>query len=435
MSTRGRPAAAKRGGVLPNLALAGKREDKDASISLKRKKANQPARGNAKAGGKGRGKGKDDRKDRPGLIESCGIFSEGLSGAERRAKPPVTEPLGSSRVKEEAVVMDCGEKKSGYACYEEMWQSDDEGDLQELSELLRDGFISDHKHGTLLPHVLPLDIEPQFVELLDKSVRDKVKQESEEVKAEYETDAKERLSETEEEEQEAEDGESPTLRQSRKAARILASLSEETRENDLFVIQLPGILKVLSQEKPLEERIVFNTPQTNGHSKIEVKEEPGLIPNQNDKPTVEQLNLPPGRSIGKLVVTKDGRVLLKVGGHSLDVAHTASEGQHQSVVMVETTPQQFENNPFMQNGTSRFGGGQNAVYYMGNVRHHFTASLDWKKLRPIGEENAKPPCPPEVVSPTKKPKPVDLERMKKELNELQRERKSEMAAALKRWNA
>lgn len=57
--------------------------------------------------------------------------------------------------------------------------------------------------------------------------------------------------------------------------------------------------------------------------------------------------------------------------------------------MVETSPGE---SLAMHNGGARFGdstshrGGTNAIYYMGEVRHHLTASLDWKQLRPIGME-------------------------------------------------
>ncbi|VDK54589.1 unnamed protein product [Cylicostephanus goldi] len=108
----------------------------------------------------------------------------------------------------------------------------------------------------------------------------------------------------------------------------------------------------------------------------------------SEKPTVEQLKLPAGRKIGKLVVTRGGRVYLRAGGHVMDVAHTASENQHQSVIMIETARDVHA----MQNGCGRFGDsamyrdGSNAVYYLGQVRHHLTASLDWKQLRPVGME-------------------------------------------------
>ncbi|VDM85628.1 unnamed protein product, partial [Strongylus vulgaris] len=89
----------------------------------------------------------------------------------------------------------------------------------------------------------------------------------------------------------------------------------------------------------------------------------------------------------------------------------------------------------MQNGCGRFGegalyrDGTNAVYYLGQVRHHLTASLDWKDLRPIGME--KPAAARDgMMSPSKTAKPVDLERMQKELTVLQQERVADMAAAL-----
>lgn len=60
------------------------------------------------------------------------------------------------------------------------------------------------------------------------------------------------------------------------------------------------------------------------------------------------------------------------------------------VVMVETTAQPQEEGYGLHNGHGRFGnpsgGDSNAIYYLGHVHHHLTASLDWKQLRPIGVE-------------------------------------------------
>ncbi|KAK6057180.1 hypothetical protein COOONC_05304 [Cooperia oncophora] len=227
MSSRGRPTASKRG-VLPNLSLAGKREDRTAP-NLPKKKKNEH---HSHRGGRGRGRGRDGGKERPGLIESCGIFSEGLSGADpsRRVKPSKVE-LGdgviAGRVKEEAVPMDedrkAGKVLSGYAGYDELWESDDDGDMQELSELLRDGFISDYKHGTILPHVLPLELQSQFIDLMDKDVKNEILEQEEALKAEIDTDIKEHILEGTDGEEEMEE-ESPTSKQSRKAARILRNV-------------------------------------------------------------------------------------------------------------------------------------------------------------------------------------------------------------------
>ncbi|KAK6054665.1 hypothetical protein COOONC_07830 [Cooperia oncophora] len=382
-----------------------------------------------------------------------------------------------------------GKVLSGYAGYDELWESDDDGDMQELSELLRDGFISDYKHGTILPHVLPLELQSQFIDLMDKDVKNEILEQEEALKAEIDTDIKEHILEGTDGEEEMEE-ESPTSKQSRKAARILRSvLMSEGRESELFMLQLPGILKVLSQERPSEDR-----DGVDGRS----------LPDSSEKATVEQLSLPAGRSIGKLVITKDGRVILKAGGHTMDVAYTASEGQHQSVVMVETSPQSREGyemhngngrygDPYgggsgdrnavyymgdvrhhftasldwkklrpvgmesvvmvetspqsregyeMHNGNGRYGdpygggsGDRNAVYYMGDVRHHFTASLDWKKLRPVGMENTATTSDDMMKSPSKKQKPAELDSIRKELKELQQQRTKQITSALKRWNA
>ncbi|KAK5975730.1 hypothetical protein GCK32_014093, partial [Trichostrongylus colubriformis] len=123
---------------------------------------------------------------------------KGLSGADpgRRVKS-ANDGVVTGRVKEETVLMEEGRKSgrvlSGYAGYEELWESDDDGDLQELSELLRDGFISDYKHGTILPHVLPLELQSQFIDLMDENVKHEILEQEEATKAEMDTDTKDHI--------------------------------------------------------------------------------------------------------------------------------------------------------------------------------------------------------------------------------------------------
>ncbi|CAJ0603035.1 unnamed protein product [Cylicocyclus nassatus] len=428
MATRGRASGGKRP-VLPNLALAGKREEKSSTPTQPKKRRSD--RGERR-GGRGRGRGGHGGKDRPALIESAGIFSEGLSGADPGHRKIKDEPdVSITRIKEE--VKSGTMPGEGYqVSYEEIWESDEEADMQELSELFREGFISDLKHGTVLPHVLPLELQPQFVDLMHKDVQQGILDEEDEVKAEIELDIKDHILPEEGDDQETgESRESPTGKRSRKAGRILKSLDKETRENDLFMIQLPSILKVISQEAPSEDKLIFPSEKTNGDTKF--MHTNGA--NASEKPTVEQLKLPAGRKIGKLVVTRGGRVYLRAGGHVMDVAHTASENQHQGVIMIETARDVHA----MQNGCSRFGepmyrDGTNAVYYLGQVRHHLTASLDWKQLRPIGMEKPSSVPTEAMVSPSRTAKPVDLERMQRELTEIQKQRVADMTAALKRWN-
>lgn len=146
------------------------------------------------------------------------------------------------------------------------------------------------------------------------------------------------------------------------------------------MIQLPSILKILSQDNSCEDKLLFPPDRPNDDTKTvsfrkrkhhfevfllnplllsmffdvgfsfvfvsftafntssyhsEVKSsavqflQGNVAPIPTEKPTVEQLKLPAGRCIGKLVVTRGGRVYLRAGGHSMDVAHTASENQHQ----------------------------------------------------------------------------------------------------------
>lgn len=80
-----------------------------------------------------------------------------------------------------------------------------------------------------------------------------------------------------------------------------------------------------------DRRYQFSTDLHERYSDLQLQDgrEGETLSGTNEKSTVEQLRLPHGKCIGKLVVTRDGRVKLNVGGHSMDVAHTASEGQHQ----------------------------------------------------------------------------------------------------------
>ncbi|VDM60710.1 unnamed protein product [Angiostrongylus costaricensis] len=333
MAFRGRTSTVRRS-VLPNLSLAGKREEKTAPVAPKKKKSGSKEN----RGGRGRGRGNHGEFERPSLIESSGIFSEGLSGADpsrrmRSVKSDLSEQYvpSPSCVKEEPVSeLDPEKIPSSYCCYDELWASDDEEDIQALRELISDGFISDFKHGTVLPHVLPVELESQFIELMHKDVKQNIL-DQEDVKMETNLDAKEHILRDFVEDQE-DNGESPTSKRSRKAARILRDMRKESRGHEFFMIQLPSVLRLLCQEKQSEENVVFHSSHSNGNPKltgIQAMEGGDALLNSHERTAVQQLSLPSGRSIGKLLVTKSGRVLLRIGGHSMDVAHTTSEGHYQ----------------------------------------------------------------------------------------------------------
>ncbi|KAE9414582.1 hypothetical protein Angca_001139 [Angiostrongylus cantonensis] len=439
MAFRGRTSTVRRG-VLPNLSLAGKREEKTAPVVPKKKKSCVKEN----RGGRGRGRGSHGGFERPSLIESSGIFSEGLSGADpsrrtRSVKSDLSEQYvpSPSCVKEEPVSeLDPEKVPSSYFCYDELWASDDEEDIQALRELISDGFISDFKHGTVLPHVLPVELESQFIDLMHKDVKQNILDQEEDMKMEINLDAKEHILGDFVDDQE-DDGESPTSKRSRKAARILRDMRKESRGHEFFMIQLPSVLRLLCQEKRSEENVVFHSIHSNGNPKPVCGD---ALLNSHERTAVQQLSLPPGRSIGKLLVTKSGRVLLRIGGHSMDVAHTTSEGHHQTLVMVETKSSARERLP-VENGVHRYGSwsgggdGKGAVYYIGNVRHHFTASLDWKSLRPIGLEKSSSTISNPSSSSRKIRNPVEEKRMKEELIELQQQLSVDIANALSRWSA
>ncbi|KAJ1373883.1 hypothetical protein KIN20_036413 [Parelaphostrongylus tenuis] len=177
MALRGRLTAGKRS-VLPNLSLAGKREEKTTPASPKKKRNDLKEN----RSGRARKRANHGEMERPGLIECSGIFSEGLSGGDlsRRSKSvriELGEPCASVPiVKEELMdVLDSepvqNSVQTSYVGYDQLWASDDEGDIEELSELLSDGFISDFKHATVLPHVLPVELESQFIDLMHKDVK------------------------------------------------------------------------------------------------------------------------------------------------------------------------------------------------------------------------------------------------------------------------
>ncbi|KJH47218.1 hypothetical protein DICVIV_06672 [Dictyocaulus viviparus] len=437
MATRGRASTGRRN-ILPNLSLAGKREEKAVPVLLKRKKAGQSR--------KGRGRESQKVKERPGLIESSGIFSEGLSCIDslRRCRSVRNEqaPSSLSRVKEESVnLCDSENVQSSYISYDELWQSDNEADIEELSDLFKDGFISDIKQATVLPHVLPVVLESQFVELMHNDVKQNILDQDYDMKRELDLDIKEHIIRETIEEQMYDD-ETPTAKRSRKASRILRKMDKgEGHENEFFIIQLPTVLKLLCQEKQSEDKVIFHSSRSNGGSQqtdIEDRIDDASC-NVYEQTTIEQMGLPFGRYVGKLVVKKAGHVLLMIGGHSMDVAHTTSQGQHQSIVMVETNPRASAG-PTMENGTARFGNwfgsdnSKNAVYYIGDVHHHFTASLDWKSLRPIGVENSSSIVSDSVFSSKKMAIPTEIDSIQKELFELKQKISLDIATSLKRWN-
>uniref|UniRef100_A0A1I7XR91 DNA-directed RNA polymerase III subunit RPC5 n=1 Tax=Heterorhabditis bacteriophora TaxID=37862 RepID=A0A1I7XR91_HETBA len=420
MPARGRSSTSGRRITLPNLSLAGKREDKTLGpVSDANKKFDLPtiwncrsdraSRGGVRGRGRGSargGKARGTAKDKPALIESAGIFSEGLSGTDVR------------RVKHERDLAEMSNNDPCQTCdvtgWEEMWESDEEGDMAQLADLLRDGFISDYKRGSVLPLVLPKYDESQFIEIMNMNVKEELSNGSEDEKKEQEMDYKKKITSIRnfDELQRAVDEEAnPTLKYSRKAADIFKHFDGDSSDNNLFLLQLPSVLNVLTEANY----------QTYVNGDINMSILPLDTVNYSSSSTSF---LPRGRSIGKLQITRRGRVLLKVGGYIMDVAKTTPGGQQEGVMLLETCVQpdgvQASGLLHMR---SLVREGKDAIYYLGPIRHHLTASLDWDDLKPHSDErnNENTSTSGTFTSPLKI-KPMDVQRMREELLKIDKER-------------
>uniref|UniRef100_A0A1I7U6I1 DNA-directed RNA polymerase III subunit RPC4 n=1 Tax=Caenorhabditis tropicalis TaxID=1561998 RepID=A0A1I7U6I1_9PELO len=325
-------------GGRPNLSLAGKKE---APAQQKQNRGGAANRGAGRGRGRGRGRGGGPR-ERQDLIQTGGVFSEGLSGAfptkKKRDKDDLAEFSGAKRVgssstadevvpKKEEIKMD---GKASFEGYDALWCTDDE-DEHVLNTLHPRGFISDLKRGDVAPVVLPSEDQSQFLELMTKRIS------------------------LEEEEEEKKPGtkEGPTAEQ-------LVRMLENSGE-DLLHIQLPSVVaaicsRIQEPPEPVEP--------------MEVDEEAPPPP-----PPLPS-GLPENQKIGKLQVTRDGRLLLQIAGHTVEMTAKPLSGKQQGTVLLEVDPTaDQEKGPFSPPPTV-----ENALFHLGNVKHSLIGSMSWAEL-------------------------------------------------------
>ncbi|KAF1768810.1 hypothetical protein GCK72_000623 [Caenorhabditis remanei] len=354
----------------PNLSLAGKRE---APVQQKKSRGGSSSDRGAGRGRGGRGRGARPRQE---LIQTGGVFSEGLGGdiSKKKGKEDVGQffyakrPTGSGgggpssstaeEKKDEKIEKKNVAGKASFEGWEELWRSDDEGDEEELKSLHPRSIISDLRRGNVMPVVLPVDDQSQFLNIIHKSAR---------------------LSLEEEDQEEQEDKKqvqhSTRRKHKRQTPEQLISMLESST-GDLLHLQLPSVVGAICN---VIEAASVEVP-------MEVDDEgtdmPAGIPTAPPPPT----GLPQSRRIGKLQVTKKGRLILQVGGHSIDITAKPTAGKQQGTVLLEVDPnadqvQAPSTFSFQSNKTI-----ENSLYHLGNVKHNLVGSMTWGGLSEKSKE-------------------------------------------------
>ncbi|CAB3407712.1 unnamed protein product [Caenorhabditis bovis] len=344
----------------PNLALAGKREASAPKPNSSAKRGGTVGRGR----GRGRGGAQDSRgpAKRQELIQTGGVFSEGLGGdfpsrrKERDAdtqqfsykKSGIAQPKNDlsksnlSKEEREEISKKLTDGKTSFKGWEEIWESDEDLDDQQLNSLRPKGILSSYKKGKFMPFVLPQEDKPQFRSVIDSNTPNY--DDSDEELKDVNPDLK------------------GGIRKKKPTASEMISILEGSADN-LIHLQLPSVIGSLChfmKNQKIEEN--------NGQNAMEVDDEPN-----RDLASCSDQILQPGQKIGKLQVTKKGNVLLKIGGHTINITSRTTSGRQQGTVLLET--ETFEQN------TDQFGmSGSNALYYMGNVKHNLVGSMSWSQL-------------------------------------------------------
>ncbi|CAL2030789.1 unnamed protein product [Caenorhabditis brenneri] len=345
----------------PNLSLAGKRE---AAVPQKQNRGGSTSNrgaGRGRGGGRGRGAGPRPRQE---LIQTGGVFSEGLGGefpsrkkekdidAAQFALPskrPVSGAPSTSDEKKEEINV---EAKASFEGWDELWRSDDESDERALNHLHPKGFISDLKRGNVMPVVLPVDDQSQFLNVINKSARLSLEEDNQmdvEEKKPAHNEAK--------------------AQQKRPTAEQLIKMLENSG-TDLLHLQLPSVVAAICNkiENSVEVPMEVDNPD---------EEIPAGIPSAPPPPS----GLPQSRTIGKLQVTGNGRLLLQVGGHTIELTSKLTEGKQQGTVLLEIDP---EAELKQQQPTSTFSlepaKTDSSFYHLGNVKYNLVGSMTWSKL-------------------------------------------------------
>uniref|UniRef100_A0A8R1HN11 Uncharacterized protein n=2 Tax=Caenorhabditis japonica TaxID=281687 RepID=A0A8R1HN11_CAEJA len=345
----------------PNLSLAGKREAPTQQKPTRG--ASTSNRGSRGRGGRGRGAGPRPRQE---LIQTGGVFSEGLGGdfpsrkkdkdvdsaqfayskREKGSGGP-SSSAADDRANKDGKLSINNEGKASFEGWDALWCSDEEGDQTEMKSLRPDGFLSDYRRGTVMPVVLPLEDQPQFKNVLNKSAWLSLEEDDQ-------VDEK-KLGSTEK------SAEKPEKQSSEQ---IVAMLEASTSE--LLHLQLPSVVLSLCNDIRTPEDVPMETDDQDTSA--------GQIP------SAPVLGLPQSHRIGKLQVTRKGRLLLQIGGHSIDITNKPTSGKQQGTVLLEVDPSaedSIQNPGFSLGGQVPF---ENALYHLGNVRHNLVGSMTWGEL-------------------------------------------------------
>ncbi|PAV83714.1 hypothetical protein WR25_25109 [Diploscapter pachys] len=451
MSQRGRPSTSSSGSskkmALPNLAMAGKREE---AKSDKPDKTPSGGRGRGRGSrGSGRGQGTPrgargaGRGGRQEFIQTTGVFSEGIGQdlikrpREKNDDVSIGPNSRNRQIKKEVdenggMQVDKGSNQiqSEARSYDALWESDEEADTAALERLLPKTFISDYKKGETLPVVLPASDEKQFINLMHSKAKQEILDEMEEEKMEIEQKEKEeRELRKKQKRMQKLAGRDLTHSYSMQAAEVFKRITQDPDESkdDLFVLQLPSAIASLVSlsDKSTDDELPC------GSSAADLAN-PSM---DNEKTDVEKL--PFGQSIGKLQVYKNGRVVLKINGYSLDVTKTIPTNQKESIILLETTPDNPSSASVQQQpafGQSvQPGKGRNAIYCMGDVRHHLNVSFDLHTL----DQNTQSRQHQQNASASQQQQqaidPAEAERIRAELETLDKQRTNAMKGLAENW--
>ncbi|KAI1726351.1 RNA polymerase III RPC4 domain-containing protein [Ditylenchus destructor] len=215
--------------------------------------------------------------------------------------------------------------------YEKYWQSDgEEEDVKEVEDLKKDGFIADLKKCDQMPLVLPAKDEFQFRKLLNRDARKREKAEESTSQTQQvtkmEIDHKNIKAETHPDAIDDETS-SPMSKRSICAGSTINNLLLN-KHDSLMLFQLPASVSAISESLPVSIKSEeSNKQQTAIHS--------------TSQPSASQHcldNFPTGVEIGKLQVLRSGRLVMKIGDHSLDVSEAIPSNCFETIVRIETEP-------------------------------------------------------------------------------------------------
>ncbi|KAI1732828.1 RNA polymerase III RPC4 domain-containing protein [Ditylenchus destructor] len=215
--------------------------------------------------------------------------------------------------------------------YEKYWQSDgEEEDVKEVEDLKKDGFIADLKKCDQMPLVLPAKDEFQFKRLLNRDARKREKAEESTSQTQQvtkmEIDHKNIKAETLSDANDDETN-SPMLKRSICAGSTINNLLLN-KHDSLMLFQLPASVSAISESLPIS----IKSEETN-------KQQTAVQSTSQSSASQHCLDtFPTGVEIGKLQILRSGRLVMKIGDHSLDVSEAIPSNCFETIVRIETEP-------------------------------------------------------------------------------------------------